>query len=111
MAEALSSYDELPYYSTARTETHPDRLATLATLVGMSPAPVDRCRVLEVGCASGGNLIPLAASLPGTSFLGIDRCASQVAIGQRTAADLALTNIDLRPLDLRELPDSAGPFD
>ena len=41
-------------------QTHPDRLATIALLYGMAPRPVDRCRVLELGCGDGSNLIPMA---------------------------------------------------
>src|SRR5262249_10589850 len=59
-----TSYDEVPYESYPFSQTHPDRLATVATLFGMRPAPVDRCRVLELGCAAGGNLIPMALALP-----------------------------------------------
>ena len=44
-----TSYDEVPYPSGAFEQTHPDRLATMATLFGMTPAQVDRCRVLELG--------------------------------------------------------------
>jgi hypothetical protein len=43
-------YDEVLYPSGLYAQTHPDRLATMATLFGMRPEPVDRCRVLELGC-------------------------------------------------------------
>lgn len=55
-----NTYDEVPYESYPYPQTHPDRIATIATILGISPAPVERCRVLELGCASGGNLIPMA---------------------------------------------------
>ena len=56
---------EVPALSASFPQCHPDRLATLATLFGMKPAPPEHCRVLEIGCASGGNLIPLAEALTG----------------------------------------------
>jgi hypothetical protein len=68
----INSYDEVPYPSLSYVHTYPDRLATLATLLGLTPAPVERCRVLEIGCASGGNLIPMAYGLPHSRFVGID---------------------------------------
>lgn len=74
-----SSYDELPYLSYPFPHSHPERLATVAALFGMQPPPVESCRVLELGCASGGNLIPMAESLPGSRFLGIDLSRRQVA--------------------------------
>ena len=48
-----TSYDEIPYADRCFRVTHPGNLAALATLFGMAPRPVDRCRVLELGCASG----------------------------------------------------------
>jgi hypothetical protein len=47
-----SSYDKVLYPSYTRIQTHPDRLATIATLFGMTPAPVERCRMLELGCGN-----------------------------------------------------------
>ena len=35
---------------------HLDRMAALATLFGMAPAPVERCRVLELGREAGADL-------------------------------------------------------
>jgi methyltransferase-like protein/16S rRNA G527 N7-methylase RsmG len=108
---ALTSYEDVPYTSKPLYPTHPDCLATMATLVGMSPAPVERCRVLELGCAAGGNIIPMAISLPDSQFVGIDLSPRQVAVGQETVAALGLTNIDLRPFDILNFDDSFGQFD
>ena len=82
-SEGKSSYDELPYESRPFPQSHPDRLGTLGKLFGMSPAPVTRCRVLELGCASGGNLIPMAFHLPQSEFLGVDLSGRQVAMGRK----------------------------
>ena len=62
--------------------THPDHLAVVATLLGLSPARADRCRVLELGCASGGNLIPVAYTYPDSTFLGIDLSGEQIRRGE-----------------------------
>src|SRR5262245_40416018 len=97
-----TSYDEVPYESLPFAQTHPDRLATVATLFGMRPAPADRCRVLELGSAAGGNLIPLALALPQSRFLGIDLSARQVADGQQVIGALGLTNIELKHLSITE---------
>src|SRR3954468_25025912 len=82
--QTATSYDELPYDSKPRYATHPDCAATLATLLGMEPAPVTRCRVLELGCSTGGNLIPMAATLPDSRFVGIDLSPLQIQTGQTT---------------------------
>lgn len=52
------SYDDVPYQIYSFPQTHPDRLAVIGKLFGMTTAPVDKCRVLELGCAQGGEYNP-----------------------------------------------------
>jgi methyltransferase-like protein/cyclopropane fatty-acyl-phospholipid synthase-like methyltransferase len=112
MVEAqLTSYEDVPYTSKPLYPTHPDCLATLATLLGMRPAAVDNCRVLELGCASGGNLIPMAASLPESRFLGIDLSPRQISQGQAVIDAVGIANIELRPLSILDVDASFGQFD
>ncbi|MCS6851025.1 MAG: class I SAM-dependent methyltransferase [Gemmataceae bacterium] len=106
-----TSYDEVPYDVKAFTQTHPDRLATVATLLGLKPPPIDRCRVLELGCARGGNLLPMALGLPQSQFVGIDLSRRQIAEAQAMAERLQLRNVDLRHADLLEVDESFGQFD
>jgi len=106
-----NSYDEVPYPSLSYTQSHPDRLATLATLLGMCPPPVERCRVLELGCASGGNLIPMAYGLPESEFVGIDYAARQIAEGQAAVTALKLENVALRHMDIVDVDAGLGQFD
>ncbi|MBK7917563.1 MAG: class I SAM-dependent methyltransferase [Chloroflexi bacterium] len=97
------SYEAIPYPDLCYTQTHPDRLATLATLLGLKPAPVTRCRVLELGCAIGGNLIPMAYGLPDSEFVGIDLSPRQIDMGQTAVRDLALSNISLHAADIMDI--------
>ena len=106
-----TSYDEVAYPSHAFAQTHPDRLGAMATIFGMTPAPVERCRVLELGCGNGSNLIPMAFSLPGSRFVGVDLAATQVEIGAARAAALELKNIELRHLDVMDIRREFGEFD
>jgi cyclopropane fatty-acyl-phospholipid synthase-like methyltransferase/methyltransferase-like protein len=110
-AELQASYDEFPYVSLAFPQSHPDRLATIGRLHGLAPAPVGECRVLEIGCAGGGNLIPMAAGLPRSRFLGIDFSAVQVRQGAADVAALGLPNIELAQADLRDFGEASGVFD
>jgi SAM-dependent methyltransferase len=106
-----ASYDRVPYPSVCHPEAQPDVLATLAFLYGMSPPPLASCRVLELGCASGANLIPAALRMPGARFLGIDLAPRQIEAGQRRIDELGLTNIELRAANLRDVGADLGPFD
>jgi SAM-dependent methyltransferase len=110
-AELQKSYDEFPYLSFPFPQSHPDRLATIGWLLGMSPAPVDRCRVLEVGCASGGNLVPMAYSLPGAQFVGVDFSPVQIDRGAADVEALGLSNLRLVALDIMGFSAEFGTFD
>jgi methyltransferase-like protein/trans-aconitate methyltransferase len=109
--KAHISYDQVPYPSLSYAQSSPDRLATLATLLGLDPAPVDHCRVLELGCASGGNLIPLAYKWPESGFVGIDASQRQIADGQATVATLELKNVTLKSMDILDITPDLGEFD
>jgi methyltransferase-like protein/trans-aconitate methyltransferase len=110
MRSVQTSYDQVPYENHAYPQAHPNRLATVATLLGMQPQPVGDCRVLELGCAAGSHLIPLALTLPGSRFLGIDLSARQVDKGQRVIDALGLDNVQLEVRDIRELDERLGCF-
>ena len=109
--ETPYSYDEVPYESNPFPQTHPDRLAVMATLFGMKSKPINRCRVLELGCASGGNLIPMAVGLPGSSFVGVELSARQVADGQALIETVGLKNIELRQMSIMDVNKKFGEFD
>jgi len=110
-ATPASSYDAVPYSVCAFAQTRPDRLAAIATLFGMDPAPSHRCSVLELGCAGGGNLIPMGLSWPGSRFIGIDLSDRQIRDGQRIARELDLSNVDLQCLSILDVSRELGMFD
>ncbi len=99
------------YPSQPFAASHPDRLATLATLYGMKPAPVDCCRVLELGCADGGNIIPMAEMLPASELVGVDLSEYEISAGGETFRALGLDNIRLETVDILDIDASFGTFD
>jgi cyclopropane fatty-acyl-phospholipid synthase-like methyltransferase len=109
--QSATSYDEVPYVNQSFPQTHPDRLATLATLFGVAKADIDHARVLELGSASGDNLIPMALGLPGSQFLGIDLSERQTEQGRDIVRTLGIDNIELRHADIADVDDSYGRFD
>jgi methyltransferase-like protein/SAM-dependent methyltransferase len=110
-ATTPTSYDEIPYPSYSFPQTHPDRLAVVATILGLNPPPPEHSRVLELGCAAGGNLIPMADSLPESTFLGIDLSRRQVLEGQATLAELGMKNIELRHQSILDFDAGSEKFD
>lgn len=107
----MTEYDLIEYPHRPFAQVQPDRLAVLGALFGMTNASPARCRVLEMGCGSGGSLIPLAELNPGSSFLGIDLAQTAIDQGRRRIAALGLANLRLEQMDLMDLPAAAGEFD
>ena len=111
MPPSSSSYDDLPYESRVLPFTHPISLATMATLYGASSPPVETCRVLEIGCATGDNLLSMAATLPKASFVGIDYSPREIEDGLQRLQAVGCSNVELRCLSLMDLQPDVGEFD
>ncbi len=106
-----ADYDAFLYDDHPFAATHPDRLGTVAALFGMTPAPAERCRVLELGCGLGGNVVAMAAAMPGSSFVGVDASSRQIEAGRADAEALGLRNVRLLARDLRDLGEDVGEVD
>src|SRR5215218_8512438 len=110
-----TTYDEVRYSNFAYAQTHPDRLATVGALHGLSTPDPSTARVLEIGCGAGGNLIAMAVATPGIAAVGIDLAAAPIAEGRATVEAVGIDNIDLRQGDISDLRDGElgelGDFD
>ena len=111
MISATNSYDAVPYPGFAYPNMHPDSLAAMAILHGLFPAPVEHCRVLEVACGDGANLIPMAYAIPGSEFIGFDMAGQPIERGQARIRQLGLTNIRLFQGNVLEVGKELGMFD
>lgn len=110
MPSTIESYDDIPYDSTPIRETHPANIAVQAALFGLTPPDPASCRVLELGCASGGNILPMAFYLPQAEFCGIELSRAQAEAGQGLIDTLGLKNIRIHHLDILQAED-LGQFD
>src|ERR1041384_979864 len=97
-----NSYDAVPYSASAFRQTDPDRLAVIARIFGLQSAPPQSARVLELGCASGGNLIPMAVAYPQSHFVGIDLSQRQIEEGNAIIQQLNLPNVTLQHLSITD---------
>jgi len=107
----MSFYDQLHFESRPAPERHPSRLATIAVLSGMNPARLEQCRVLELGCSTGSNILPIAFNYPQAQFVGVDASLSQVDRGKQLVSKFGLTNVTLLHSLFAELPENLGKFD
>jgi methyltransferase-like protein/SAM-dependent methyltransferase len=99
-AGARSLYDEVLYPVMTFPQTHPNRLATVAFLRGMEPAPVANCRVLELGCGVGSNIIGMAFQSPTSEFIGLDLAQRPIASGKDFVKGLGMKNVTLYSMDI-----------
>jgi SAM-dependent methyltransferase len=106
-----AAYDAFLYVGRPCATSHPERLWTIAALLGLDAPEPATARVLEIGCGDGGNLAPMAAALPRGAFTGIDLSPRQIDEARALARDLALDNVAFHAADLRDLPPGTGTFD
>ena len=104
-------YDEVPYESHPFPQTAAEHLEAIAFLFGLDVPPPATARVLELGCASGGNLIPLAARFPEATVVGVDLSAVQTRQGQAAVDRAGLSNLRLRQFDIAAIDEAFGQFD
>src|SRR5215203_2185573 len=106
------AYDQVPYSSFTFPQTRPDRLATLGAFHGLDPASPEKCRVLELGCGDGTNLISFAYILPNSDFVGIDLSALHMDQANAPAEELNLSNLTLLQDDVMDFTrERFGEFD
>jgi SAM-dependent methyltransferase/methyltransferase-like protein len=109
--QAARRYDEVPYLSNPNSLLDPARLAAVALLNGHDAPDPATANVLEIGCATGGHIIPLAARAPDAHYLGVDVSAVQIAAGASRIARLELSNIRLETKSVTAVSPGDGPFD
>jgi hypothetical protein len=111
MHNRYDPYDVIRYPGHAFPQTHPDRLAALARLFGLDAVPPTGCRLLEIGCGDGGNLLPMALALPGASFVGFDTSARAISRARELARELGLANVRFEEVGIEEFDAPPGSFD
>ncbi len=107
----LSIADKCHYKERAYRLTHPDHLACIGILFGLRPESPTNCRVLELGCGAGTNLLPLAYSLPQSSFLGVDISEQLISTAEDRRTRLGLRNVEFRRSDIGLLDLANMQFD
>jgi len=106
-----ASYDETPYVSNAISYSAPGQLRAVARLFGHTAPALENARVLEIGSAAGGNLLPFAAAHPNATIIGVDLSTAQINTGRGVIAQMGLRNIDLRAMSLTDITPDFGQFD
>ncbi|MDZ7638672.1 MAG: class I SAM-dependent methyltransferase [Bryobacterales bacterium] len=106
-----TAYDLYLYPTKAQPQLHVDNLYTAAFLLGFDPVPIENATVLEVGCGTGLNLLPMAQTLPNAEFVGVDYAERPIQIAKSLAERMDLRNVRFHAADIRDLADDFGSFD
>ena len=104
-------YDVMDYPPLVHPQMHPSRLGAIARLHGIHAESPERCRLLEVGCGDGLQLIALAQAYPAARFVGVDLSARAIERGEAMRAALRLDNLELVVADLSTWNPGTTPYD
>lgn len=107
----IRDYERFPYRHGAIAASHPARLAAIGRLLGLPAALPECCRVLELGCAEGWNLLPLAERFPHSEFVGVDFVPAHIGAGEQARRECGLENVRLICGDLCGLSLESGSYD
>ena len=101
-------YDSVPYTSNPFAISSIFRLEAIAKMSGFEPAPHEKCRVLELGCSFGGNLMMSALRCPDSEFIGIDLSSEQIERGSKIVEQMGIKNLKLIQGDISQIATGGG---
>lgn len=106
-----NTYDAVPYESNPYSNSNPGYLSAVATLFGMNPPKLDNAKILELGCASGGNILPIAVRYPNAKCVGVDLSKVQIDFALAQVKELGLKNMEFKCMSITDIGKSLGQFD
>jgi methyltransferase-like protein/SAM-dependent methyltransferase len=108
--KSATIYDELNYPELVFQHIRPELIFAAARLHGLECSNAQKPRVLEIGCASGANLLSIAYNNPYSDCFGIDLSQNQIAEAEKSRLELGIENIRFKAMDLLDL-DLDSEFD
>jgi SAM-dependent methyltransferase len=107
----INAYDLVRYPNLPFAKTHPAALGVFAALFGKRFTPFAACRVLEIGCGGGVNLLSMALGAPASEFVGVDLAEAPIAVGRAAARAAGLANVRFHVQDIADMDAGLGRFD
>ena len=104
--------DTMDFYpAMSHPPAHPSVIAATALLGGIRLAPEQEWNILEIGCASGHHILPIAENFPQASITAIDLDAHAIEEAKRLARLAGLRNIEFHCADLTTWQAPATHYD
>lgn len=89
----------------------PAQMRAAAHLYRVESVPVERARVLEIGCGAGERLLAFAQLHPQAEVVGVDASAEDIGRGRAHAQRLGLDNLRLHAMSALDIAPDFGRFD
>lgn len=106
------TYDTMDFYpAMSHPPAHPSVIAATALLGGIRLAQEQEWNILEIGCASGHHILPIAENLPLATITAIDLDVRAIEEAQRLARLAGLQNIEFHCADLTAWQAPAKHYD
>jgi len=105
------AYDDYDYPGGPIYHSHPRHLQAVGYLSGWRPPTLATARILELGCGTGENLIPIACEFPSAQVVGCDLSKRAIRFGRDLCDRVGLPNLDLRHESLTAINSDWGQFD
>lgn len=104
-------YETRVYPAMSHPVADPAVSGVAAMLGGLEVTRPSKARILEIGCASGHHLIPLAMRWPESRFTGIDRSGEAIRVARDLAETARVGNAEFQAVDLRNFDDGGATYD
>jgi SAM-dependent methyltransferase len=98
-------------YNARESERLTDQAATLVELLHNDTAYPAGATVLEAGCGTGAQTVPLARNSPGARITAVDISAPSLAEAKAKVAAAGLSNVQFQQADIFALPFAPQSFD
>ena len=100
------------YPAMSHPTADPAVMAVAARFAGLEPPAPAGARILEIGCASGHHLLPLAMRWPQAQLTGIDACEPAIHMARSLASDAGLAcRVDFHACTLGDFAAEAASYD
>ncbi len=110
-SEIKALYESTEYPAMSHPVSDPARTAVTARMAGLRTPHPASARILEIGCASGHNLLPLAMRWPQSHFVGIDLSDRAIREAKLRATEAGVANATFLAVDLMDFDADFGNFD
>jgi 2-polyprenyl-3-methyl-5-hydroxy-6-metoxy-1,4-benzoquinol methylase len=104
-------YNREDYPSMSHPTGHPSIMAASAIFGGLRTTQVPTSRILEIGCASGHHILPIAAAFPDASITAVDLSNHAIEKAQSIAQSAKITNAQFLCADIKNWRPSAHQYD